>query len=353
MERDGQDDTGQDNTGDVAFGASVAASASDLFGGAPAARRIPLTGSPLDRADHLRRKLEARMTLVEAPEARAMALWNGKIAVTFGPMGPELVWAPLVEFDGVDDPKERPFLGLLDGAARLVCDISDLDEEMAGLWMVRAGVAGGQFVDLRSIGPDLSPGESAIIAEARALVEWSRAHRSCSRCGAPTEQSQGGWRRDCPSCGGQHFPRTDPVVIMLCVHRDADGVERVLLGRQPQFPPRMHSLLAGFVEPGESIEEAARREVMEEAGVPVGHVSYIASQPWPFPSTLMMGVYAEALSLDLTIDYDELETALWVTRDDMKLASEGAHPDLAWPRADAIARTLVDAWVRGDLDPKT
>ena len=187
----------------------------------------------------------------------------------------------------------------------------------------------------------LSPDELATYGGARSLVDWHARHRFCARCGAPTKLAKGGWQRSCEGCGAEHFPRVDPVTIMLVEH---DG--RLLLGRQPRFPPRRFSALAGFVEPGESIEEAVAREVLEEAGVKVGPVSYVASQPWPFPSSLMIGCYAQALDDALTIDTTELDEADWFTREEVAAAMAGDEGGrFIAPPPHAIAHHLMQWWL--------
>jgi NAD+ diphosphatase len=179
------------------------------------------------------------------------------------------------------------------------------------------------------------------IAAAKALLAWHARHRFCSNCGAPTQLSEAGWRRDCPACKAQHFPRTDPCVIMLAI----DG-ERCLLGRSARFPGAMWSCLAGFVEPGESIEEAVRRETIEEAGVVAGEVRYFASQPWPFPMSLMIGCFAEATGTALKIDRAELEDGRWFAREEAALMLARKHPDgLFVPPPIAIAHHLIRAYV--------
>lgn len=201
--------------------------------------------------------------------------------------------------------------------------------------------------DLRSIAVQgLVPVDHlAPLAEAKALLHWHARRHFCSNCGHPTEVVQAGWRRDCAHCGAQHFPRTDPVVIMLTVAGD-----QCLLGRQSRFAPGMWSCLAGFVEPGETIEEAARRETFEEAGIHCGKVRYFASQPWPFPSSLMIGCHAEAISHDIVVDRDELEDARWFSRDEAAAMLMRTHPDnLGTPPPMAIAHHIIRAWVeRGD-----
>lgn len=183
------------------------------------------------------------------------------------------------------------------------------------------------------------------IAEAKAVLHWHARHRFCSNCGAPTDAVHAGWRRDCPRCKGQHFPRTDPVVIMLA----ASG-ERCLLGRSPRFAPTMWSCLAGFVEPGEAIEDAVRRETLEEAGIRTGRVTYFRSQPWPFPMSLMIGAHAQALTHDIVIDRTELEGARWFDRGEIETMLARRHAGgLTTPPPVAIAHHIIRAWVDGEF----
>ncbi|GAA4753463.1 NAD(+) diphosphatase [Sphingomonas daechungensis] len=187
----------------------------------------------------------------------------------------------------------------------------------------------------------LADDEAPLFAAALSLAWWHNRHRFCANCGSPTEIERAGWSRRCPECSAQHFPRVDPVVIMLAEH---DG--RLLLGRQPQYPAGRYSALAGFLEPGESIEAAVARELHEEAGIRVRNVSYVASQPWPFPSSLMLGCHAEALDAELTIDTTELDDARWFTRVEVEAALAGA-PGATFqaPPRFAIARTLLERWL--------
>ena len=189
----------------------------------------------------------------------------------------------------------------------------------------------------------LDDSEAPIFAAALSLANWHRRHGHCSVCGQPTEPNRGGWSRACSACGAEHYPRVDPVVIMLAEHED-----RLLLGRQPHYPPGRYSALAGFVEPGESMESAVARELKEEAGISVRNVRYLASQPWPFPNSLMIGAHAEALDDSLVIDFNELDDARWFTREEVvaALAHEDDAPFQPPPRS-AIARTLLDTWVNG------
>ena len=198
-------------------------------------------------------------------------------------------------------------------------------------------------IDLRSIAVQglVGPEQLAPLAEAKALLAWHARHRFCANCGAPSNLVQGGWKRDCPACKTEHFPRTDPVVIMLAVHGD-----RCLLGRAGRFVNNMWSCLAGFVEPGESIEEAARRETLEEAGIVCGEVKYFRSQPWPFPMSLMIGCHARATNSNITVDREELEDARWFTRHEVVQMFRGEHPEqISIPPPIAIAHHIIRAWV--------
>jgi len=199
-----------------------------------------------------------------------------------------------------------------------------------------------KLVDLRSIavGGLLPPDQTAMLAAAKALMHWHARRRFCSNCGSPDDVAVAGWRRDCKVCGATHFPRTDPVVIMLAVHGEA-----CLLGRQPRFPKGMYSALAGFVEPGETIEAAVRREIREEAAVTCRAVQYFASQPWPFPASLMIGCFAQAESRSVEVDRVELEDARWFSREETIALLERRHPDgLMAPTPMAIAHHLLKRW---------
>jgi NAD+ diphosphatase len=232
---------------------------------------------------------------------------------------------------------ELVFLGLLAGSGRFGIGLEPetIDPLKTSTDFVIA--------DLRSIAVQglVAPDHLPPLAEAKALLHWHARHRFCSNCGMPSRPIDGGWRRDCPACGAQHFPRTDPVAIMLAV-----AGERCLLGRQSRFAPGMWSCLAGFVEPGESIEDAVRRETREEAGIICGRVAYFASQPWPFPSSLMIGCHTEALSHDIVVDRDELEDARWFDRDEAASMLRRQHRDgLFTPPPVAIAHHIIRAWV--------
>ncbi|MDX3906213.1 MAG: NAD(+) diphosphatase [Pigmentiphaga sp.] len=251
---------------------------------------------------------------------------------------------PADRWAGLGPVRYEIFLGRDDRGGALFA--VSLDASVAASTLPRPGL---ELVDVRSIAarglfpPDIL-GE---LGGAKAVLSWHDRHRYCANCGAPSRVSSAGWRRDCDACGAQHFPRVDPVVIMLAV----DG-DRCLLGRQARFAPGMYSALAGFLEPGETIEDAVRREVREEAGIDCAQVAYFASQPWPFPASLMIGCFARAATTDVVVDRHELEDARWFTRDELARMLAGTHPDgLSAPQPFAIAHHLIKAFVEGDGPP--
>ncbi|WP_425080271.1 NAD(+) diphosphatase [Ruegeria denitrificans] len=324
------------------------------------AEQVTFGGSGLNRAAHLRGDSEKLSEMARNPAARCILLWRGKLLVVgaaLDQLALTQMTHPLVS-DGPGGVIEAPvFLGLsAEGAPLFAADISawaaeGLDLTGLGEFVDRSEQQhpdlpqGHVFAELRRIMARLSPRDAELAASAKAVVGWHETHRFCARCGAASNVSQGGWQRSCPSCGGQHFPRTDPVVIMLITHGDS-----VLMGRSPGWPEGMFSLLAGFVEPGETLEAAVRREVMEEAGVPVGAVAYLSSQPWPFPASLMFGCAGEALSRDIVIDPVEIEEAMWVSKSEMMQAFAGEHPRLLPARKGAIAHFLLQNWLADTLD---
>jgi NAD+ diphosphatase len=280
------------------------------------------TGSAIDRADHLRLDTARMEALADDPRARLMLL------SILDPVLDEegrLTWSTLAEYgEGAD----LIFLGLEDGEPRFAP-------------LVRAdGMTRWSVYPLLD---RMAPGDAALWGAARSLNEWHNRNRFCSVCGAGTELFRAGWGRKCPGCTAEHYPRVDPVVIMLAQHQG-----RVLLGRQPQYPPGRYSALAGFVEPGESIEEAVAREILEEAGVRVSDVRYVASQPWPFPGSLMIACVAAAQDDAITLDTNELEDARWFDRAAVEAAlrGDGDAPFKAPPRF-AIAHTLLRRWLDG------
>ena len=277
---------------------------------------LGFTGAALDRADHLRQDAEALARLLADAEARLLALTG--LEPVLDAAG-ALVWEPV-------NGAEAIFLGLDEGRPLFAP-------------LVRAE-GRSAFASFRQLAI-MQPRDAAIWGTARSLNEWHNRHFYCGSCGAATRSFRAGWGRACPACGAEHFPRVDPVVIMLAEH---DG--RVLVGRQPRYPAGRYSALAGFVEPGESIEEAVARELSEEAGLTVRDVRYVASQPWPFPGSLMIGCLAQAEDDKVTLDAQELEDAFWVSRAEVRAALAGA-PDAPFlpPPPYAIAHTLLRSWL--------
>ncbi len=319
------------------------------------AETVTFGGSGLDRAAELRGDTEALAQLQAHPDARAIALWRGKPLIN-KTRPAALVRLPLDHAVLDEAQDDLLFLGREDGAPRFACDVSswtpyDLDQSQLGGFLDPSEQSHPDtpdnevFAELRRVMTWLSPRDAELAATAKALFGWHETHRFCANCGAATEMTQGGWQRSCPACKRQHFPRTDPVVIMLITRGNS-----VLIGRSPGWPEGMYSLLAGFVEPGETLEAAVRREVFEETGVRVGHVDYLASQPWPFPASLMFGCHGAAESTEITIDPAEIEDALWVTREEMALAFAGEHPKLLPARKGAIAHFLLENWLADTLE---
>ena len=287
--------------------------------------QIAFAGSPIERADQIRVDDEA---LAAQINWRARVLMLDGLNPVFDDTG-SLAWGTLAD---VPENAELCFLGLQDGKA---CFAPVPEVGATG-----PAYANPQIWNAMQV---LRPEELAIYGGARSLVDWHARHRFCARCGAATKPSKGGWQRNCDTCQAQHFPRTDPVTIMLVEHEDS-----LLLGRQPRFPKRVFSALAGFVEPGETIEEAVAREVHEEAGIRVRDVQYIASQPWPFPSQLMIGCYSKAENTDITLDETELEEARWFSREELLIAREAGDAgtdEIIFPRSFAIAHHLVNWWL--------
>lgn len=293
--------------------------------------------APLDRAS-LRRKDEGWLTEAWlSPAARVLPLSAARNFVTGPAEAPRAVLLPTGQA-----PEAVPiFLGLQDGVPLFALDLSpDAEaEEHPGL------VGLGRFEDLRAVGPQMPEGEAALCAYARGMAWWNARHRFCGVCGAPAASAEGGHVRQCtnPACGTSHFPRTDPAVIML-VH---DGGDRAVLGRQARWTPGMHSVLAGFVEPGESLEDTVAREVFEEVGLSVTDVRYHSSQPWPFPASIMLGFTARATSFEIDTSQDELEAASWFDRSFLK--SFTPSDDFRMARRDSIAFRLISSWIDGEL----
>lgn len=318
------------------------------------AEQVTFGGSGLDRAGELRGNAQALADAAADPAARAIVFWRGKPLIS--PERPAGLIRLGLDHAAVQDAVEAPILLGREGDAPIFAvDISawtpaDLDDSTLGGfldpseqrhpalpdWMV--------FVELRRVMTWLSARDAELAASGKAVFSWHESHLFCARCGDKTKLSQGGWQRQCAACGTSHFPRTDPVVIMLITHGNS-----VLVGRSPGWPQGMYSLLAGFVEPGETLEAAVRREVFEEAGVQVGEVGYLASQPWPFPASLMFGCWGHATSTDITIDPVEIEDARWITREEMMAISQGHHPEIMPARKGAIAHFLIERWLEDSL----
>lgn len=319
------------------------------------AEQVTFGGSGLDRAGELRCNPEALAAAERDPAARAIVFWRGKPLIS--PERPAGLIRLGLDHAAVAERTQAPILlGREDGAPVFAIDVSGwmpagMDVGSLGAfmdpseqrhpalpdWMV--------FAELRRVMTWLSPRDAELAASGKAVLGWHETHKFCARCGEESQISQGGWQRLCGACGASHFPRTDPVVIMLVTRGNS-----VLVGRSPGWPKGMYSLLAGYVEPGESLEGAVRREVFEEAGIEVGEVGYLASQPWPFPASLMFGCWGHATSEEITIDPVEIEDARWITREEMMEISQGHHPVVLPARKGAIAHFLIERWLSDTLE---
>ena len=292
---------------------------------------------PIDRAAHLRMNDEKLFALEARGDARAYVVHKDSILVTQGADGPRA----LLSLDEAKKFGANPgtiFLGLKDGAAIFGMGISAAATEDlmgrsdVGVENLRAVAASGA----------IAPRELSTIAMAKSLVSWHQRHGFCANCGTRTSMKEGGWKRDCPQCKTEHFPRTDPVVIMLVTHGD-----KCLLGRQTIFPPTMWSCLAGFVEAAETIENAVQREILEEAGIQCEDVKYYMTQPWPSPSSLMIGCVARATTTEIVVDKSELEDARWFSRDEATAMLNKTHPEgMTGPHPVAIAHHLLANWLQ-------
>ncbi len=299
----------------------------------------PLLGAAtlFDRASERRADPHYLAALASEPAARFLLLVGGKASIVSNAELARVRWFTKPELDGLGvGTNDAMLLGTEGGAGRFAVAVQ-AEPDAPRLEAVKP------LVDLRSLanGGTMSAGDLSLLGEAKALADWHETSRFCGACGGATALRDGGWRRVCERCGREHFPRVDPVVIMLVT----DGA-RCVLGREARFPPGMYSALAGFVEPGEDIEHAVRRETREEVGVEVGAVTYALSQPWPFPHSLMIGCFAQALSADLAVNTGELEFARWFKRDEVGRMLEGIHEqDLSLPGRYAIAHALVRRWL--------
>lgn len=300
-----------------------------------ASRANVYTGSPLDRAGDKRDDTAFIEGALRDPDTLFAPVWRARSLIRGAEEGrPEAVYltgeaARDLQMGG----GPWAFLGLRQGRSVFAVDISTADDPIP---LLPQGAGG--FVDLRALAGALDPDDASVLAHARGLMHWRTRHKFCGVCGGRCEPRSAGHVMVCQGCDAQHFPRTDPAVIMLVIHSD-----RALLGHSTRFPrATMYSTLAGFVEPGESLEEAVRREVFEESGVRCGQVFYHSSQPWPFPASIMLGFYAEALTEEIVIDANELRDARWFTRDQIRNHADHGF-DL--PRPDSIARRLIEDWM--------
>ena len=294
-------------------------------------------GNPLDRAGDRRNDPEWIAQQEDNPDALALALWEGRPLIEDHTDGPRLAWLAMPHAMDLTHDR-RAFLGLWKDAPVFAVEFEGAADPAAGPVM---GL--GAFHEMRAAASLLPGQEAAMAGAAKSLFDWRRRHGFCAACGTETRDSAGGWRRVCPACRAEHFPRVDPVVIMLPTFEG-----RCLLGRQASWPAGRMSALAGFLEPGESIEEACAREVEEEAGLEVTAVRYHSSQPWPFPSQLMIGLICDVSHDRAAPDQTELEAVVWLTRDEARAVLAGTHAEVLAPPPIAIARTLLQAWV--DLD---
>jgi NAD+ diphosphatase len=296
-------------------------------------------GNPLDRVSQRRQDASWVASLLEDPSTRVLPLHSLKpqirhssaAALDWQSVAP---WRPLI-----DDGSTLILLGMREDRAYFALDATSAEILPDG---------DSVTMDARAAAPIIDGGEAAILAEARSLIDWHARHRFCAQCGTPSAVVSGGWVRHCPNCKAHHFPRVDPVVIMLAVRG-----ERCLLGRGHRRPGARFSCLAGFMEPGETLEEAVRREVLEESGIQVGRVRYLASQPWPFPSSLMMGFLGEALTEEITIDPEELAEVRWFERDEVRAMVERSRADdpvpglATLPPPLAIGHQIARRWAFG------
>jgi NAD+ diphosphatase len=296
-------------------------------------------GNPLDRASERRGDAGWVAALLDHPDSRIALLSELKPLVRPGPV-PTIDWHEIAPWRArIEAGATCVLLGLADGSARFALDATGATLPTAG---------GAELGDLRGLAAVMAAGDAAILGEARAITDWHARHGFCAACGSATRVESAGWCRRCPSCKAQHFPRTDPVVIMLPVRG-----ESCLLGRNARRAGARFSCLAGFVEPGETLEEAVRREVLEESGLHTGRVRYVASQPWPFPSSLMCGFIADAISDTLAIDRTELESARWFSRGEVlamaaRSAAGDSAPDTLAPPI-AIGHQLARRWASGEF----
>jgi len=295
---------------------------------------LTFTVNPLDRAGNERADPDWIAARAADPAARAMLFWRGRPLLD----GARIAWLEMGALDWLPRDGEPVFLGLDAGAPRFAATLDP------SLEAPDPGVEGA-FEDARMTAWRLGHAEAGMLGHGRSLLEWRARHTACSACGAATRQAEGGAKRVCEACEAEHFPRCDPVAIVWITRGD-----RALLGRQGYWPAGIFSALAGFIEPGETIEAGAAREALEESGIRIADIAYVESQPWPFPSSLMIGLRATAETEDIVIDPQELEAARWFPRAAVAAALEGRGGDLVMPPTAAIARRLAERWIAGEWD---
>ena len=298
------------------------------------------SGNPIDRGETVRRDDEWIADKSKDPTSKFLPLRDLNILVSEGADG-GLGWLGVSDMTRLGVHSTPIFLGLLDDTAHFTVDISAQETAVS----VLCEGNGFRFMDARSVTDILSPADSGIVAQARAQINWHNVNGYCAICGGETLMGRGGQVRTCSKCEKENYPRTDPVIIVVV----SDG-ERCLLGQSRRGRlnrTNTYSALAGFVDQGESIEEAVAREVMEEAGIEVGQVRYHSSQPWPFPSSLMIGCHADATTTDINFDADEMNDVRWFSRDEVASALQGKNENLSVPQPIAIAHHLITAWING------
>lgn len=318
------------------------------------AETVTFGGGGLNRAAELRTDKAKLEQLRTGFAATVLPVWRGKPLLAQGELR-EPVFLPHDHPFLAHAAEEGVFLGLDGDLPRFALDVSAWEPDAADLSSIGAFVDtteqghsslpdGATFAELRLNMTRLSPLGAEIAAASVGVFAWHRNHGFCAKCGAKSQVSSAGWQRSCATCKAQHFPRTDPVVIMLITRGNS-----LLIGRSHGWPEGMYSLLAGFMEPGETIEAAVRREVFEETQIKVGEVGYLASQPWPFPSSLMIGCWGEATSEEIIIDKKEIEDAIWVTREEILEAWASKSSVLVAARKGAIAHFLIKNWLSDTL----
>lgn len=303
---------------------------------------------PLERHADLRQQSEWLNAQLASDDALVVVIWSQMNLVRLTSGIPEPVYLRISDAALIlGNATEVIYLGHDGQAPVFAADLAQLQERRM-VEILEHAAPECEMVNLRRIGTLLEPGQASILALARAMAYWHQNHRFCSRCGHETQSKRGGHMRFCKACSNEIFPRIDPAVIMLVEQNNpVDGIPRCLLGRHDKLPKRMYSTLAGFVDPVENLEQAVIREVYEEAGLRVINPTYVASQPWPFPASMMFGFRARTDDREIVIDNNELEHAAWFSADEVRSFGEfdGPKTEIALPPKDSIARGLIDTWL--------